>query len=385
MVSPESESVPVEAAGPASSPSTLHTLHVADRDFFARFGRMFRHVALGLNTEGVRVALLTDDPVAAADLDATPVVCAGVEPLSGWRAWRLPTRVERRLNWPPDVVHLWTTRGLGAWSDWARARGIPVVVHAFSARDVQQLAARRPRAGMHLLAGSAGLVQLARDGWPWLVEHLRVAPPAFLMPPAPSVATRAPTERTAGILWTGRVDAQAGLEVLIDALAQLRRSTHDVQAALIGVGPGVRATWKKIHAAGVQDRVTLIHEVRAWDQAMHGVEVCVVPTRQQELSLAPLLAMALGKVVICARGQIAEWFIEDQTTWQFTPGSAVELACQLSRACEGERPPRELGRSAAAYVREHFTLGRLVAQLLAVYRTAHSAPPRRTTEEVSPS
>ena len=67
----------------------LHVVHVADGDFFDRFGSMFRQLGLGLYGEGVRSSLVTDDGQAVRDLEGTPVDVRYVQSLTGWRAWRL--------------------------------------------------------------------------------------------------------------------------------------------------------------------------------------------------------------------------------------------------------------------------------------------------------
>jgi len=90
--------------------------------------------------------------------------------------------------------------------------------------------------------------------------------------------------------------------------------------------------------------------------------------------------MAHGKTVIAARHQPADWFIEDRTAWQFSPGSAVELAYLLARAIERPQQAQALGESAAAYVRAHHAPSTAVDELLAAYgaaaaRTARPSKP----------
>ena len=103
---------------------------------------------------------------------------------------------------------------------------------------------------------------------------------------------------------------------------------------------------------------------------MPSADALVVPAGQRELSVAPLLAMALHKVVLSSRDQPAEWFSEDRTTWQFTPGSAVELAYLLSRAMEQPQQARVLTTSAAEYVQEHHAMRTLVEDLTSCYAHA---------------
>jgi glycosyltransferase involved in cell wall biosynthesis len=354
-------------------PRVGHVLHVADCDVLVRFGRMFRQVALALDAEGVHVSLVTDDLPAVADLEGTPAECHWFHRLSGWLAWRLAHDLARDFETLPDVVHLWGTAGLASVGSWALQSGIPVLVHALSERDASRLLERGARANLRCVAACAGLLRSGPEHLATGVDRFRVVPPALLMPDVPDEDPLPPHGHTLGVLWAGRFDQGSGLATLIDALAQLRRRNCDLQAVLVGTGPAVRAVRGHIQRAGVQSCISLIDEPRLWDRVMHGADVYVVPARQAELSLAPLLAMALGKVVVASRDQVADWFIEDQTTWQFTPGSAVELAYHLARVADGERVARELGRSAMKYVAEHHNISRVVTSLVAEYRMAADA------------
>ena len=361
MMAASSSSIP----GKSAADATLHVLHVADCDFFDRFGHMFRRLGLGLYGEGVRVSLLTDDGQALRDLEGTPLDVRGVPGLSGWRAWRLGHYLTSLFSPPPTLVHLWGTTCLRALADWTQRAGTPLLIHLTSGNDLDRLSRRGVRANQHVAAGCrqfSGVLQARR---PLVSEFVHLVPPALLIP---DQADRTPAqEQTLGVVWTGRFDQRGGLQVLIDALAQLRRKDCDMQVALIGGGESGRVVWQEIRRQGIADCVSLIDEPEFWEAAVPGADVCVVPACQDELALAPLAAMALGKIVIASRDQIAEWFIEDRTAWQFTPGSAVELAYHLSRAAQRHPNASALARSAAAYAREHHSITRLIAQLAELY------------------
>ena len=362
---------PNSTNGTAATPP-LHVLHVADFDIFDRFGRMLRHIALAQNAEGLRVSLLTDDPVAVADLEGTPVECHWLPVLSGWRAWRPVRQFTRQLDPRPDVIHMWGTAYLGLVGNWALHAGVAVVVHVLSTGDVAQVLKGRWREHARIAAGCAGLREMLREHSAGHLEPAGGYSPAFLTP-EPQPERTIGDEHTLGVIWAGRCTEDAGLDMLLDAVARLHEKECDVQVVLVGAGPEAGALRGRIRAAQVQGYVSLVEEPDLWDQAMGGADVCVVPARQDELFLAPLLAMAMKKVVVASRDQIAEWFIEDVTAWQFTPGEAVELAYHLSRVAENDRHAQELRESAAAYVREHHAISRLVGDLLAAYRDAHAA------------
>jgi glycosyltransferase involved in cell wall biosynthesis len=347
---------------------------VADFEFFDRFGHMFRQLGLGLYEEGWRVSLLTDDAEAVADLEGTPIEARGVGGLSGWRTWRLGTYLASQFSPPPALVHVWGTACLRPLAEWTQRYGIPLLIHLISVADLDRLRRRGMRSNQHGAAACLRFSTALQQRWPLVGESVHVVTPGLLIP---DLSERSATsEHTLGVVWTGRFDQHSGLDVLIEAIGQLRRRDHDVHVVLIGIGPSGRSIWQDARRHGVADCVSLIDEPLLWPGAVSGADVCVVPACQTELGLAPLVMMALGRIVIASRDQLAEWFVEDETAWQFTPGSAVELAYHLSRAAEGHPAALTLAGSAASYVRAHHSITRLITQLAQIYEAltrAHAA------------
>jgi glycosyltransferase involved in cell wall biosynthesis len=360
--------MPVAGADSSSiqTPGTgIRVMLVADYDIFDRFGRMVHQLAVGLARDGVRVGLLTDDPASAAQFVGTPIACHWVRFLSGWLAPLRTGRFLDRLAEKPEVVHVWGTVCLDAIAPWAARAGIPIFVHVLSTADVQEVLQPRWRGRIHALAGSESLrLMLGRATAVQMLDAADFSP--AIVPPA-RPAKEDDDERVLGVLWAGRLAPEAGLELLLQAVAMLRDRSCDLQLALIGAGSSAGALRRHIREAGIADRVSLIEEPDIWEPAVSGVDVCVVPARQDEIHLAPLLAMALGKIVIASRDQPAEWFVENQTSWQFAPGSAAELADCLERAAGAGSAGLELRNSACKYVATHHTLERLVNTLQRAY------------------
>jgi len=362
-----------DGADKQPAPLIPHVLHVVDRDAFARFGCMFRQLGLALSAAEVRVSLLTDEPAAVAELEATPVEARHFPALSGWSAWRLLSFLRRQFSPPPDVVHTWSTAALGQLSDWTLAADRPLLVHVSTRRDLERFKRRGIRSNERLLAACRHYAERLRERWPASAESITVSRPALLVPEqAPELNVR---DRTLGLLWTGVLDDRSGLEVLIEAVARLRSMNCDLQLVLIGQGPATRDIWQEVRRRRVQDCVSLIAKSGLWDQALAGADVYVVPACQHDLALGPLMAMGLGKVVVSSRDQPAEWFIEDQTTLQFTPGSAVELAYHITRTAAGHPNVRAVTRAAAQYVRENHAVTVLAGELATLYRETLASKP----------
>lgn len=348
------------------APPTLpHVLHVAGADVFARFGRMFRQLGIALADEGVRVSLLTDDAQAAAELDGTPIDDFFFRPLRGWGVWRLHGFLRKQFDPAPDVVHLWGADWLGYLSDWTLHAGAALLIHLSTLDEIERVMRRGLRENETIIAACDEYRAMLREHWPKRADSFRVMKPALL--PPEQVRDLSVRGRTLGVVWSGLIEKECGLEVLIEAAARLVSKGCDLQIALIGQGSATQYYWREIVRQGVAGCFSLIAEPRVWDQATPGADVCVVPTSQHELSLAPLLAMACGKVVIASRDQTAEWFIENENCLQFTPGSAVELAYHLTRTTVAHPNVLAVARAAAAYAREHHTITRLASDLAALY------------------
>jgi glycosyltransferase involved in cell wall biosynthesis len=272
---------------------------------------------------------------------------------------------------PPEVVHVWGAGRSGVLTDWVQRRGTPTLLHALSTRDVERLKRRGLRANETAAGACEEFRETLRQRWPTPAQPIESLEPGLLVPEHP--AGLSSDEHTLGVMWTGRIDNHSGLDVLIDAIAQLHRKEIDLQVALIGDGPNRRAVWQRLRRENVHDCVSLIDEPSLWPRALRGADALVVPNCQHTLALAPLAAMARGTIVIASRDQLADWFIEDRTSWEFNPGSSVELAYHLSRVAQRHPHARALSRTAAAYVRSEHTITDQAERLAALYARLASA------------
>jgi glycosyltransferase involved in cell wall biosynthesis len=353
-------------------------LHVAGGDVFDRFGRMLRQVAFCLADAGVPLDVLTDDRHVAGEFEVGPAGLVTVPALSGWRSWGLADQLQRRLAQLPGVVHLWDARALPRMAPWARAADAALLVYASSRSDLDALLRTRVEDDWHVVAACSEYADMVQEHIPAIADRVTVAPPSLLTPvtpvrtPPPADADP-PAEPMTGVLWTGRFGDDPGLRLLVDALARVRARGVEMHVVLAGAHDA-NGVWRAARAARVADAVSLIDEPRLWDQAMIGVAACVLPSRQADLSLAPILAMSLRKVVICSSDQAGEWFVDGRTAWAFPPGDAAKLSELLERVVREPQAATALGESAAQHVQRHHRVSDLAAKLIETYRDLYHAP-----------
>ncbi len=136
------------------------------------------------------------------------------------------------------------------------------------------------------------------------------------------------------LLNVARLAPVKAQHVLIDALAQLKNQGIPFTCRIIGEGPLRTELEDRIHRLGLKDAVHLLGarqepEVREqydWSQ------VVVLSSRSEGTPMTLIEAMAKARAVVAPRiTAIPEMVADGGSGLLFTPGSAVDLARQLTR------------------------------------------------------
>lgn len=171
------------------------------------------------------------------------------------------------------------------------------------------------------------------------------------------------------LLFFGRFDHDKGLDTLVDALGLLGA---DCPAALLaGRGPDRASLENRIQANNLQDRVQVLdwlsHE--ALGEALQKSALAVIPSREENFSLAVLSVMAVGTPLITTTvGGTAEVMEDARTGLLIPPGDPAILAKAIQRIQADPSWAASLGQAARQKVREGFTWPVTAAKFEALYR-----------------
>lgn len=169
------------------------------------------------------------------------------------------------------------------------------------------------------------------------------------------------------VVGAGRLVYYKGFDYLVRSMAAV-----DAQLAILGEGP-MREQLRALAAElGVADRVHLPGQVPRLSPWYHAADVFALPAvaRSEAFGLVQLEAMAAGTPVVNTRLDSGVPFVsrDGETGFTVPPADAGALANALNRLL---REPDLRGRMADAArerVRREFSLERMVADTLAVYR-----------------
>ncbi len=171
------------------------------------------------------------------------------------------------------------------------------------------------------------------------------------------------------LVFLGELRPVKGVDVLIDAIALLRRDGRTVSTTLVGDGPERAALHAQVERLGL---TTTIH----FKPAMAGYEalslgrIMVVPSRSESLPYVVLEAAAGGKPLITTRvGGIPEIYgpLSDGLV---PPKDAPALAHAIGAALDQPAATEAAARALRDRVAALFSVDRMVDGVLSAYQTA---------------
>lgn len=174
----------------------------------------------------------------------------------------------------------------------------------------------------------------------------------------------------------GRVRAQKGTDVFVDAMCRLLPRYPDFTAVIVGQvtaeqTPFANDLRKRIEAAGLQSRIVItgelsIEEVQRWYQRL---TVYAFTSRNEGFGLTLIEAMATGSALVAARAGAAELVVEDGVSGVLIPtGDADALAAALEPLMRDVAAATAMGERGRARVLENFSLDAEAARIGEVYR-----------------
>lgn len=203
------------------------------------------------------------------------------------------------------------------------------------------------------------------------------------LPPRENEHPREDAERRPRILCVGRLVAEKGQAVLIEAHASLRHSGHDVELVLVGAGPELPALKRLATKLGFSDDVTFAGAVGQDDIRRHYRQATVFCSSSFNEGLPYVLmeAMAAGRpVVATAIAGVRELVHDGDTGLIVSPGRVDELTRAIARLLEDPRLRAELGAAGCRYVAREFDARRSAAKLEGFFHRMLNLPAHNAGE-----
>jgi glycosyltransferase involved in cell wall biosynthesis len=167
----------------------------------------------------------------------------------------------------------------------------------------------------------------------------------------------------------GRLTEQKGQRLLLQAVAQLAKQHPGLVLFVAGVGPLRDDLEAEAGQLGIADRVRFLGLRRDRENLYAAMDIFVLPSQWEGLSLALVEAMGAGRPVLATSVGGNPEVVTDGETGLLIPSSdATALTDALSRLISDPDQRITLGEAAANEARTRFSIEEHVSQLAALYR-----------------
>lgn len=177
-----------------------------------------------------------------------------------------------------------------------------------------------------------------------------------------------PASNAAEFLFIGELRHLKGVDVLLDALAEISKARR-VRAAIVGAGPDAALFRERALKLGLNNTVTF-HDAMPARHAFRLGRILVMPSRAESLPYIALEAAGAGLPLIATNvGGVPE-IVAGTDTGLVPAGDSVALAAAMADALEGEIWAVDRAARLRLAISEGFTVSRMTAEVLAFYADA---------------
>lgn len=172
----------------------------------------------------------------------------------------------------------------------------------------------------------------------------------------------------------GRLEEQKGHRFLLDALHRLRAEGLAAVLLLVGSGREEDALKDQVARLGLGGNVRFLGTRGDLGDLFRAMDLFVMPSLWEGLSLAMLSAMAAGLAVVATDvGGVPQVLGRDERGFVLAPGDADRLAERIAWCHVHPEETARAGAAGAAHVRTHYSDAAMVKRLEAVYERVFQA------------
>lgn len=352
---------------PQEPNKTARVAIFADPDSIFRFGRVLRHLVVGLIDQAVQVRLVSsDERIERFRLGPTEVVYH--HPVR-WPSRRRRTQevISDLSVSPPTIVHALSSDGLQLASEVAQAVDADLVLTVSAIHDVEALETIESNRVSMLLPTSDKLAKLIAEGPFADTSRLQVVRPGILARKEPTCFVD--DKRTTSIVSTAPLETWAGAAGLVESIGILRERGRDVHLFLLGSGSQESALRRIARERDLLADITMAQSAGDSAVTMIGADIFVEPFAPQAFAADALEAMAAGMAVVAVPDKINDHFKPEETCFSCANAKPETLATVIESVIAHPEAALKVAASAEAHVRTHHSVSAMAERTADLYRS----------------
>lgn len=353
---------------PVNSQSTLalHAVLCVDEDAFDRFGRVLRHLSVGLIDQAVQLRLLSADP-RLHSLSLGPIQVFQHRPIARPAITRrIGEALEFLAPQPPTSIHAIGTGSHRLATAAAEHFDADLFLDVSSLADCDAVATLDLDRVAAFFAASEPLASVLEETLSVAQDRIKLIQPGVLA--AQQIACYATDGRAITILCTSPFSRDSGVDQLIEAANMLRQEGHEFLLFLLGRGKQESALRRAVRERNMASFVTFAQPVGDTVHAMQSADVFVRPSMDTGFTVDGLQALGVGMAVATIASPVCSHFRHEETALICEKASAHALADALERLLTDHAYAQRLAENGLNYVRAHHTMSVMAERTASAYR-----------------
>ena len=344
----------------------LSVVLCVDGEVFERFGRILRHLAVGLVDQAVRTRLVGSDP-RIEDLALGPIQTVLHQPIR-WplSARRTDRAIDALAHQPPTVVHAMCHRSYPFAQAIAEHFDADFVAQVTSLADCAALREFDVSQIGRFVSFSDPLSSLLENELRVPKDHIEVIRPGVQAFDHPACFIR--PDRIPTILCTASLEKGTGVDHLIEAAERLCRKGRRAMFFLVGQGSQESALRRQARQRKVSTTVIFAQPGDDTLSVMTSADIFVRPADRGAFYADGLLAMGAGLAVVTVPDSTGDYFRAGETALVSEDSSAESLAEGIEELLLDRLLGQRLASSALDYVRANHAMSTMAERTAALYR-----------------
>ncbi|MDW7673217.1 MAG: glycosyltransferase family 4 protein [Bacillota bacterium] len=174
---------------------------------------------------------------------------------------------------------------------------------------------------------------------------------------------------TTNIGIIARLAPQKGIEYLLQAFKAISLDFPDVRLQIIGDGPEKGKLTKLANQLQLQEKVSFLGSIQDVRSVLANLDIFVMPSISEGLSIATIEAMAMAKPVVASRtGGLIELIEDDKNGILVAPKDTLALAAAIRRLITNRSLRIEMSQKSKERANTFFNKKTMQAQTIALYQ-----------------
>ncbi len=355
---------------------SLRPALIASEKTICEHPMFLEHLLVGLADESIPAAL-----VCPAGCDVDSVVSGAVEVISH-PVFKLPIlwRQNRRIlikrleKFRPSVLHCLCESKAALTKELARQLDLPYVLTVNSLQKRWGQFSVSSKLCARIIVPAKSIATNLAKIYPSFAERIEQINIGTFV--SETTGCFSEPGRLAGMVTAHPLRNASEFENLFGAVRHLVIDGYEVMLVMVGGGRAERQLRKLLSALGLLQIVTIVPRLAPWRSVLAAGDIFIQPVASTAFNPLLLEAMSIGAAVAACKGGVDDLIVEDKTAVVFDPDNELSIYGSLQRLFDRREWARQLAKAAQESLRENYSVSKMVADILQIYRNTQQWPGR---------